>query len=212
MKSSEQSITVSVLTTILVAATIWAAEEVAVVRQSFDKVPEGWELKDEGERGAAVRDGVLLVWIDNSARQYQPMTVRVPGEYHDVTIEVEVTKRSGAATTAIGLLCRNSTAGRYFADVDENGEVRLGANLKGEGQKVLATVEKPKTWREGMNQLRLECMGENLAFSVNGERLLTASDSRLPAGTIGVRAGGAGSDRTEAAFDNLVVTGAQVNP
>jgi hypothetical protein len=188
------------------AAGIAGAQEAVAVGETFDKPPAGWQLEDEGDRGAAVRDGALVVWVDNSARQYQSMTVHVPGEYRDASVEVEVQKRSGAPSTAIGLLCRHGAAGRYFADLDEKGEIRIGANLKGEGQKVLAKAEKPGAWRDGVNRLRLECVAGNLAFSVNGVQLLTATDARLTAGSVGLRAGGAGSERTEAAFDNLVVT------
>jgi len=194
------------LALIVAAAVTASAEEAVAVPETFDAPPAGWELKDEADRGAAVREGALLIWVDNSARQYQPMTVHVPGEHRGVTVEVEVSKRSGDPSTAIGLLCRDGAQGRYFADVDAEGEVRLGANIKGEGQKVLAKVERPGVWREGVNRLRLECVADSLAFSVNGEQLLTVTDARLTSGSVGLRAGGAGSGRSEVAFDNLVVT------
>ncbi len=191
------------------AATV-AAEEAAAVRETFDSAPAGWQLGEEAERGAVVRDGALVVWVDNSARAYRPMTVSVPGERRDVAVEAEVRKGGGAPTAAIGLVCRDSDAGRYFADVDEQGEVRLGANLKGEGQKVLARLERPGIWREGGNILRLECVADSLSFSVNGERLLAVTDARLAAGSVGLRAGGAGSGRTEARVESLVVTPREV--
>jgi hypothetical protein len=82
--------------------------------------------------------------------------------------------------------------------------VRIVAH--GEEQEVLAELERPGTLPEGPNRLRLDCVGDQLAFWVNGERLLAARDGRYRSGRIGLRAGGGSGEVTEAAFDDLVVT------
>jgi hypothetical protein len=52
----------------------------------------------------------------------------------------------------------------------------------------------------------LDCVGEQLALWVNGERVLAATDGRWRRGRIGLRAGGGSGEVTEVAFDDLTVS------
>jgi hypothetical protein len=167
----------------------------------------GWTLRDSGDYGNEIRDGQYLLWVDNDAAQYVANGGFADGAFADVRIEVTATKLSGSPSAGVGVHCRRAPSkqhGSYYADVDEEGSVRIAA--QGDDQEILAETEQPGVWEEGANRLRLDCVGEDIAFWLNGKRLLQAHDGRYRSGRIGLGAGGAGRGETRVAFDDLKVT------
>jgi hypothetical protein len=182
------------------------------LQDDFSDPASGFTVRENSTYRNAYQDGVYVVWVDNAASPYVTNVASRPEEYSDVTVEVDATKRGGSPAATIGLECRRATgqAGTYFADVDAEGSIRIGAH--GDEQEILAEAERPGLWREGANRLRLNCLGDELVFWLNGERLLAVTDRRYDRGRIGVRAGGSSGQATEVAFDDLlvVVPGADV--
>jgi hypothetical protein len=176
-----------------------------LLREDFNDPASGWTRTVPGQpRSIDYRDGAYIVAIDNDASSHVVATGNNPTEFDDVRVEVDVRKISGDPGAGMGIRCRDTNAGRYFADIDEEGEIRIGIYAR--EQEVLAGAEKPGVWKRGeVNRLRFDCNGDKLDFYVNGELQLSATDSRLPIGRIGLSAGGAGRGKTEVAFDNVVV-------
>ena len=167
----------------------------------------GWTVRDSGDYGNEIRDGQYIVWVDNDAAQYVADTGFADGDFTDLQIEVTATKLSGDPSAGVGVICRRAPSGQkgsYYADVDQEGSVRIAA--QGDEQEILAKAEKPGVWKDGANRLRLDCVGDDITFWVNGQKLLEAKDRRYRSGSIGVRAGGAGRGETRVAFDDVKVT------
>jgi|GEM_PF-2337423 len=167
----------------------------------------GWTVRDSGDYGNEIRDGQYLVWVDNDSAQYVANTGFADGDFADVQIEVTATELSGDPSAGIGVICRRAPSGQegsYYADVDEEGSVRIAA--QGDEQEILAETERPGVWKDGANRLRLDCVGNDITFWLNGTKLLEARDGRYRSGRIGVRAGGAGRGETRVAFDDVKVT------
>ena len=60
---------------------------------------------------------------------------------------------------------------------------------------------------EAVNRLRFDCIGDQLLGFVNGERVISVSDTAIDRGTVGVDvAAAAPGQTTEARFDNIAVT------
>jgi hypothetical protein len=180
------------------------------IRDDFSNPSSGWTRRDSGPRTADYVDGAYVLSADNDADEY----VGSEGRYEardlaNARFEVEATKLAGPDDSPIGLSCRQFSDGEhrgiYFADVDGEGEARLGLYADGD-QKILSSTERPGLWRQGTNSLRLDCVGNELDFFVNGKDVLSAQDSRFDHGMVGVRAGGASSGVTRVSFDNAVIT------
>jgi len=179
------------------------------VRDDFSDPSSGWRRRTGEKQGADYQDGAYVLWVDNDASSYVGATSWLEArEFADTRFEVQAARRSGPAGAPVGLSCRQWTEGErrglYFADVDGEGEVRIGVYDE-KGQKILAQGDRPGLWREGENALRLDCLGSALTFFVNGEQVLTAHDDRFERGRVGLRAGGASSGTTKVVFDNAVV-------
>ena len=56
------------------------------------------------------------------------------------------------------------------------------------------------------NHIQAECIGSNLTLTVNGEQVLTAQDSSLTGGDVGLIAGTFDEAGVDISFDNFVVT------
>lgn len=189
-----------------------AAKAGSTIRDDFSDPASGWVRRDNEERGADYRDGAYVVWMDNDASSYVGSSgTYESAEFGDTRFEVQATKRSGPPGAPIGLSCRQwsenqgERRGVYFADVDGEGEVRIGLYDE-EGQEILAAAERPGLWRDGTNTLRLDCVGAALTFFVNGEEVLSARSGRFARGRVGVRAGGTSSGVTRVAFDDAVIS------
>ena len=179
----------------------------ALLRDDFSDPASGWTVRDRGGYRNAYVDGRYVIAVDNAGSPYVSSAAYREGDLGDVRIEVDATRLAGAPSTSVGIDCRRAGAdavGTYYADVDAEGEVRIVAH--GEEQEVLVEIERPGVWREGANRLRFDCVGDELSFWLNGERLLSTHDGRYRSGRIGLRAGGGSGEPTEVAFDDLVVT------
>ncbi len=60
--------------------------------------------------------------------------------------------------------------------------------------------------QDAINLLRIECVGNNLRFSVNGHLLTEMTDDRLTGGDITLGVASLAGTYSEIAFDNLVIT------
>lgn len=180
------------------------------IRDDFSDPTSGWTRSAGDERGADYEQGTYVVWSDNDAAEYVGGAGRYEArELTDSRLEVEATKLSGPPGVPVGLSCRqwNDGEGRgiYFADVDAEGEARIGLYENGD-QEILAKVERAGLWHDGMNTLRLDCIGDELRFFVNGDEVLSARSDRFDHGQVGLRAGGGSSGVTRVAFDNALIT------
>jgi hypothetical protein len=180
------------------------------IHDDFSDPSSGWTRRATGPRTADYVDGAYVLSADNDADEYVGSEGRYEAhEFTNTRFEVKATKLSGPDGSPIGLSCRQFDEGEhrgvYFADVDGEGEARLGLYADGD-QKILSSIERPGLWREGANSLRLDCIGNDLRFFVDGDEVLSARDGRFDHGVVGVSAGGAGSGVTRVSFDDAVIT------
>lgn len=113
----------------------------------------------------------------------------------DMRVEVEATKVGGPNNGAFGLICRAHVAGegidRFYAfEISGDGKYVAWKQLESGEQTVLGTGQ----WQssnvinqgQATNQLRADCVGNRLAFYVNGQKLLEVQDGDITSGAAGL--------------------------
>jgi hypothetical protein len=131
-----------------------------------------------------------------------------PGNYGDVAVEAEVTRLNGPVANRAGLMCRYQNGNHYFFVISSDGFYAIGKFINGQailvGQETMVPSEAVRT--DGANQLRADCIGNTLTFTVNGTQVASTQDSDLATGGVGVLAGSFEEPGVDVLFRNFVVT------
>ncbi|MGD8329555.1 MAG: hypothetical protein PVJ49_08960 [Acidobacteriota bacterium] len=188
-----------------------AVAQAGEIRDDFSDPESGWLRRTNDTYGAEYKNGAYVVWVDNDAENYVTSNgdYEATAEFGDTRFEITATKLSGPSDTSIGLSCRQwvdgDRSGFYFADLDAWGDATVGL-YEQDDEQVLAEAQRPGLWHEDANALRLDCIGDQITFFVNGEEVLSATDGRFTQGGVGVRVGGTSTGVTRVAFDDAVIT------
>lgn len=135
--------------------------------------------------------------------------------YHtDVILEVESRRQVDSHNNAHGVMCRaqasNNGDGYYFL-ISGDGYYSIA---KGVGDSLMPLVdwEYASVIQTGANanKLKAVCVGDYLAFYVNGQLLAETRDSGYPSGYAGLSATGFEQENVRVAFDNLNIAEARV--
>ena len=164
-------------------------------------------LEAGSTQGYECVDGEFRAWIDNDQASYDFITSSSPDSYGDVRIEVDARIVSAVLYGGAFVVCRGSqTAGDFYAFVlSPDGTVTISDYLDG-GERIARIGNLPEgTLKPDWNRLRVDCIGDHLAFYVNGVLGVERDIDVLAQGEIGLGAGGASDGFTEVRFDNLTV-------
>lgn len=127
-------------------------------------------------------------------------------ELTEVVIEVDVARNAGPDTGYFGVVCRHEDAGHYYLLViGPDGFYGIGKRDQGRINFLKEGRAPAEILRPGgeINRVRAECLGNNLALSVNGTRLVEALDNSYGSGDIGLVAGTRDREGLEVIFDNF---------
>jgi hypothetical protein len=144
--------------------------------------------------------------VNNNESSYVYPPTWTQQSFGDVRIEVDVRRVSGPDSASAYLLCRRAAERQYiFGDVDFEGEARIGL-VTPELQEILADEEGIAGLQEGVNHLRLDCVGNTMSLYANGNLIASVEVNGPQNGAIGFAAGGVGEGQTDFRFDNLVIS------
>lgn len=134
--------------------------------------------------------------------------------HNDVVIEVTTDKVSPSPQDTYGIICRahnsNNGMGYYFM-IDGNGNFGI---RKGDGERVHVLV--PWTQSDAINMgqaentLRAVCVGNYLAFYINGDFVAETNDSQYIEGLAGVVVATV-TGRVAITYDNLTIREASIS-
>lgn len=128
--------------------------------------------------------------------------------FSDVRMEVDAGKLGGPDENRIGLICRFNGNDYYFFMISSDGFYGIGIFSGGQasllGQSEMQTSPEIKTGL-AVNHLRADCVGETLAFYINGFPVASTQDSTLKSGDIGLLGGTFTQPGVDLVFDNFVV-------
>jgi hypothetical protein len=180
--------------------------QVLVFEDSFDQ--EGiWDSRNLNVGRFGYQNGWFQIYIDKpDSFIYVPAPV-LPAK--DVRLEVDISKRSGAASDEAGVFCRLQLEGGHY-ELMFSSEARTSAIYRVSGDEYVAigrAVLPPEIkLNAGLkpNHLRAECVGSKLRLFVNDWLTLEAQDSNFEGGWVGLAAGtGTRVTQLTAEFDNF---------
>jgi hypothetical protein len=131
--------------------------------------------------------------------------------FTDTRIEVDATKIGGPDANDIGAICRyKDEENFYFFVFGSDGYYSINKLVAGEesmvGSEELGFNDTAIQSGSSTNHLRVDCIGSTLAMYVNGTQLISATDTDLTEGNVGLIAGTWETAGADLNFDNFVVT------
>jgi len=175
-------------------------------QDDFSDVSSGW-IQDYNANG-------LTNYLDSGFR----ITLTSPNwlmwsvphlQFNDVRIEVDATKMSGPDNNNHGIICRYIDEGHfYYFTISSDGYYGIAKFIAGKGTLLnMQTMQYSQAINQGesTNHLSVECVGESLKLSVNGEELVRVIDGEYRAGEVGLIASTYDEPGTDILFDNFSV-------
>ena len=131
----------------------------------------------------------------------------------DVRVEVDATKVGGENDNNFGLICRYSGAADapsfYYFNISSDGYAVIGKVSDGSQEYISSEHMVPsEAINQGnvSNKLRADCVGSTLTLYVNGQEVVTTTDTAYTSGDVGLMTGTFEIPGTEINFDNFLVS------
>jgi hypothetical protein len=173
----------------------------------FSDPTSGWWTGSTDDGWVRYQDGELRMLNYTTAAR---ITSSQPGQsFTDLVMEVESRLVDGSDDNWHGLSCRYVDSENYYImQFSADGYYSGAAKVEGEITEFAepSPSEAINLGEGATNVARLECVGSNLRFLVNGTLLIDVTDTKLTEGDIELRANSLGGEYSEIAFDNLVVS------
>jgi hypothetical protein len=171
----------------------------------FSDTSGGWFLRDNEGLKLEYASGEFRVFVDNDQSSYVYPSSYIEADWADARFSVDARRVSGDDSASIYLACRRVDSENFIAaDIDFDGDARI-ATIIADEQTIVAEVEGVGALTGGSNHLELECAGDLIRFTVNGDLVLSAMVGGPAAGGIAIAAGGAGRGQSDFYFDNVLV-------
>ena len=175
-------------------------------KDDFSDPSSGWDRRDEADGVADYVDGVYRIFVNKPSYDIWAN----PGlDFTDTIIEVETKKIGGPDDNDFGIICRyQGMANYYFFIISSDGYYGIARMVDGQqeliGEKTMAFSD-VILQGEKMNKLRIKCIDDRLALSVNDTLLMEVKDTTFSSGDVGLIAGTFDLPGTDVAFDNFIV-------
>jgi hypothetical protein len=172
----------------------------------FSDPSSGWTTWNGDGSAVDYNNGGLRFYINQLNFDYWSMP---PGDYRDVHIEVMATKLTGPDDNHYGIICRYKNRDNFYSFIISS-DGYFGIMKVKEGNYSLITgtqMQYSEIIRQSSvtNYLQADCIGENLVFSVNGQKVAVAQDKDFNEGAVGLIAGTYSSPSVDILFDNFAI-------
>lgn len=172
----------------------------------FSNTNSGWPRSSMDYKVTDYQDGFYHIWVKDPNMDVWALPSLF---YEDVIIEVDTYWGAGPFDNDFGVICRYQDADNfYFGAISSDGYAAI-FHMQGGSYSVLGTdAMEPYTsivQGDALNHIRLDCIGDSLTLFVNGWRLITANDSSLTSGNVGLVAGTFDEGGVDIYFDNFTV-------
>lgn len=173
----------------------------------FSDPSSGWDTVDNSNYYADYYENAYRITVNTDLSD----SWANPGSnvFGDVHIEAQATKNGGPDYNDFGLICRYQDADRfYYAVISSDGYFGiLKVTPDSTTQLGYSDLQASTSINTGetSNQIRLDCVGDQLSLYVNGQLLETEMDSSYTEGNVGLIAGTYDDPGTDILFDNFTV-------
>jgi hypothetical protein len=187
-----------------------ASNKTVLFSDNFSDTSSGWDsyTSDDGTVVTDYANEAYRIFV-NKPKYF---TWANPGQSFDgdVIITVDVTKTGGPEDNEFGLICRYKDKNNFYIfKTSSDGYAQIGKysdgnfiGLSGDQLDQVSGLNSGTT----TNHLRADCAGNTLTLYANNNKLLTATDSELASGDVGLYAGAFDTAGTDVLFDNFLVT------
>jgi hypothetical protein len=171
----------------------------------FSDMESGWEIWDSDEAQIYYSDSGLGFTINTTNYDYWSLLgIRLA----DITLVVDAEQTAGPNDNDFGLICRYQDEFNFYAFLISGDGYGGIVKVKDGLYSVLTaseTLEFSDNIRQGQakNQLRADCIGNQLSFYINQEEFLKVVDTDFSVGDIGLIAGAYDEPGVEILFDNF---------
>ena len=169
----------------------------------------GWVEYNKGGAVVALEDGVLNISTSSPGEIWWTNPERT---FDDVIINVKAAQISGVDDNAYGVICRYQDEENFYLFlISGDGYYAIG---KYSGIDVPITYLTPDGQYQSSdlinqgvasNDVQASCIGDQLSLAVNGQPLLTVTDSDIASGDVGLASSALQQGTVEIAFDDFRV-------
>ncbi len=173
----------------------------------FSNTNSGWDQRQDTNYVSDYANGGYRLYVNDTDYDiWANPSKSFPG---DVRVEVDATKAGGPDDNDFGLICRyQDTDNFYFFLISSDGYAAIG-KYEGGSQQLISSDNMVKvegiTLGAATNHIRADCIGSDLKLYVNGNPVVTATDSSFTSGDVGLMAGTFSEPGTDILFDNFYV-------
>ena len=185
-----------------------------LLEDDFDDLSTGWlgegEDRFEGENvDILIGLGILQILVKTPEGRGGPDTTGVQGgaleDLGDVSVEVDATVGQLREDGFHALMCRVQDFDNFYGfAVVEGGSVSI-FRIQGGVTEELAVAGDVVFAETDTHRLRADCVGDRLTMFLDGVEVLTAQDSALTSGAVGMMAETRGEQGYAVNFDNFVL-------
>jgi serine/threonine protein kinase len=174
----------------------------------FSDTSSGWDQAETDTTSTDYYDGSYRILVNQT--RYDAWANPGQSFAGDVIVEVDATKNSGTDDNDFGVICHYQDVGNfYYFHITSDGYAIIGkvtdgnqSGLSSENYETTDAVHQG----DAANHIRGECLGNTLTLIVNGQQVLTATDTDHTGGDVGLMAGTFDTAGADILFDNFVVT------
>ena len=177
-----------------------------IFADDFQDTTSGWNRAVTASGISDYADGAYRIFVNEV---YTDIWSARDLNESDLSIEVDALKVGGERNNRFGVICRNNGNSFYTFLISSDGYYGIGKTIRSETSLIgMATMRPSEAINQGtaLNRLRADCIGNNLAFYVNGELVNQVQDSEFTSGNIGLIAGSYDVPGTDILFDNIIVS------
>jgi hypothetical protein len=178
---------------------------------SFDQWQPAWMAPRQTENFSATYENGSLHLVDRTDGTHynHAMNATNPSlQFSDVILDIDTELVGGTAGNLHVVECRYLDADNHYAFyITSGGMYGIYKYVGGVPTTLVDTTASAAivTAPGASNHMRIECIGTNLAFAVNGEQLARIQDASLSNGRIALAAIAYDDEYTRIAFDNLTI-------
>lgn len=169
----------------------------------------GWIEYSRGGAVVEVADGSLNISTSSPGEIYWTNPGR---SFDDVIINVTATQMGGVDDNAFGVICRYQDEHNFYLFlISGDGYYAIGKYAGAESPVTYLTpdgqYQPSELINQGLasNELQASCIGSELSLAVNGQPLVTVTDSEFSSGDIGLAASALQQGTVEIRFDEMRV-------
>jgi len=186
-----------------------AASQNVLFQDDFSNTSSGWDQASGDNGSTDYNNGTYRINVVTT--QYDAWANPGKSFDADMIVEVDAVKAGGPDANDFGVICRyNQQDGGifnfYYFIIGSDGYAAIYKMVDSSATALSEQTGVSAIKASETNHLRAECVGSNLTLYVNGQKILSASDSDLTGGgDAGLLAGTFDTAGTDITFDNFLV-------